>query len=928
MSQDKKTLFLLDAYALIFRAYYAFIRAPRINSKGLNTSAAFGFVNTLLDIIQREEPTHLAVAIDFAGPTFRNELYSEYKANRDATPEDIKKAVPYIRRILQAMNIPLLEKSGFEADDVIGTLALQAGKEGFDTYMVTPDKDFAQLVNENVKMYKPKSRGNEIEIWGPAEIKENFSVPDPINVIDILALWGDSADNIPGCPGVGEKRSKELVSKYHNIENIYENIDDFKGKLKENLINFRSQVELARQLVTIHTEVPLDVKIDDFIRREPNMDDLQAVLEELEFRTLLTKLVGKPASVKSAQPSQPSLFGDENRAVIEEEIISDNFKSLHDVPHSYYLVDNDMAISSLAMELSMQKEFCFDTETTGLNVREADILGIAFSWKAHEGYYLPISQDREEALKQLEKLRGVFSNPSICKIGQNLKFDILMLRQYGIQVEGPKFDTMIAHHLLHPELKHNMDYLSEVYLQYRPVSIDSLIGARGKNQGNMKDIDINEVKEYACEDADVTFQLMSILRKELEEAKLDTFFREVEMPLMDVLADMEERGVTIDLEVLKETAIDLEKRLATIEAQIIEMAGKEFNISSPKQVGEILFDHMEIEAKASKTKTGQYSTSEENLQKLRDKHPIISLILEQRGLKKLLSTYVYALPELVDKEDGRLHTSYNQAVVVTGRLSSSNPNLQNIPIRDDEGRVMRKAFVPGEKEWFFFSADYSQVELRLMAHLSQDEHLLSAFKRGEDIHSATASRVFDVSLEEVDGDMRRKAKTANFGIIYGISAFGLAERLTISRTEAKDIIDGYFENFPGVKAFMESCIASARDNGYVETLSGRRRYLPDIDSRNAVVRGVAERNAINAPIQGTAADLIKIAMVAIQKKFKSRNLKSKMLLQVHDELNFEVHPAELEEVKALVVEKMESAYQLSVPLVVETGVGKNWLEAH
>ncbi len=928
MSQDKKTLFLLDAYALIFRAYYAFIRAPRINSKGLNTSAAFGFVNTLLDIIQREDPTHIAVAIDFAGPTFRNELYSEYKANRDATPEDIKKAVPYIRRILQAMNIPLLEMSGFEADDVIGTLALQAGKEGFDTYMVTPDKDFAQLVNENVKMYKPKSRGNEIEIWGTEEIKENFSVPDPINVIDILALWGDSADNIPGCPGVGEKRSKELVSKYHSIENIYDNIEDFKGKLKENLINFRSQVELARQLVTIHTEVPLDVKIDDFIRREPNMEELQAVLEELEFRTLLTKLVGKPASVKSTQPSQPSLFGDENSVVVNEEIVSENFKSLHEVPHNYYLVDNEMAISSLVMELSMQSSFCFDTETSGLNVREADILGIAFSWKAHEGYYLPLSQNRGEALKQLENLRGVFNNPLITKIGQNLKFDILMLRQYGIQVEGPKFDTMIAHHLLHPELKHNMDYLSEVYLQYRPVSIESLIGARGKNQGNMKNIDINEVKEYACEDADVTFQLMSILQKELKEANLEKFFQEVEMPLMDVLADMEEMGVTIDVEALKETAIDLEKRLATIEAQIIEMAGKEFNISSPKQVGEILFDHMKIDAKASKTKTGQYSTSEENLQKLRDKHPIISLILEQRGLKKLLSTYVYALPELVDKEDGRLHTSYNQAVVVTGRLSSSNPNLQNIPIRDDEGRVMRKAFVPGEKDWLFFSADYSQVELRLMAHLSQDEHLLSAFKRGEDIHSATASRVFDVSLEEVDGDMRRKAKTANFGIIYGISAFGLAERLTISRTEAKEIIDGYFENFPGVKAFMESCIASARDNGYVETLSGRRRYLPDIDSRNAVVRGVAERNAINAPIQGTAADLIKIAMVAIQKELKSRKLKSNMLLQVHDELNFEVHPSELEEVKALVVEKMESAYQLSVPLLVETGVGKNWLEAH
>lgn len=928
MSQDKKTLFLLDAYALIFRAYYAFIRAPRINSKGLNTSAAFGFVNTLLDIIQRENPTHLAVAIDFAGPTFRNELYSEYKANRDATPEDIKRAVPFIRRILQAMNIPLLEKSGFEADDVIGTLALQAGKEGFDTYMVTPDKDFAQLVNENVKMYKPKSRGNEIEIWGIQEIKENFNVPEPINVIDILALWGDSADNIPGCPGVGEKRSKELVSKYHNIENIYENIEDFKGKLKENLINFRSQVELARQLVTIHTEVPLDVNIEDFIRREPNMDELQAVLEELEFRTLLTKMVGKPASAKSAQPSQPSLFGDENTAVMEDEIISDNFKSLHDVPHSYYLVDNKMAIASLAMELSMQKEFCFDTETTGLNVREADILGIAFSWKAHEGYYLPISQNREKALKQLEKLRGVFSNSSITKIGQNVKFDILMLRQYGIQVDGPKFDTMIAHHLLHPELKHNMDYLSEVYLKYRPVSIESLIGAKGKNQGNMRDIDIKEVKEYACEDADITFQLMSILQKELKEAKLDTFFQEVEMPLMDVLADMEEMGVRIDVEALKDTAIDLEKRLSAIEAQIIEMGGKEFNISSPKQVGEVLFDHMKIDAKASKTKTGQYSTSEENLQKLRDKHPIISLILEQRGLKKLLSTYVYALPELVDEVDGRLHTSYNQAVVVTGRLSSSNPNLQNIPIRDDEGRVMRKAFVPGEKDWLFFSADYSQVELRLMAHLSQDEHLLSAFKLGEDIHSATASRVFDVALEEVDGDMRRKAKTANFGIIYGISAFGLAERLTISRTEAKDIIDGYFENFPGVKSFMESCIANARDNGYVETLSGRKRYLPDIDSRNGVVRGVAERNAINAPIQGTAADLIKIAMVAIQKELKSRKLQSKMLLQVHDELNFEVHPAELEEVKALVIEKMESAYQLSVPLLVETGVGNNWLEAH
>lgn len=925
MSQDKK-LFLLDAYALIFRAYYAFIRAPRINSKGLNTSAAFGFVNTLLDIIQRENPTHLAVAIDFSGPTFRSELYPEYKANRDATPEDIKKAVPYIRRILAAMNIPLLEMSGFEADDIIGTLALRASKEGFQTYMVTPDKDFAQLVNENVSMYKPKSRGNEIEIWGPDEIRANFSVPEPINVIDILALWGDAADNIPGCPGVGEKRSKDLISKYHTIENVYKNIDDFKGKLKENLIDFRSQVELARQLVTIHTEVPLDVKIEDFARQDPNLEELHSVLEELEFRTLLTKLIGNPEPDLTNQSSQLSLFGDDGKNVGEVE--STMFKSSLDVPHNYYLVNNEMAVASLAMELSMQKFFCFDTETSGLDVRADDIIGIAFSWKAHEGYYLPLPEDRSEAIAQLDKLKGVFENDSITKVGQNLKFDILMLRQYGIKVAGPKFDTMIAHHLLYPELKHSMDYLSEVYLKYQPLNIETLIGPKGKGQLSMRNVDVNKVMEYACEDADITFQLVPLLQKELDEANLTSFFNEVEMPLMDVLVDMEDIGVTIDVKALEQTAVELEKRLASLEEQVEEMAGKSFNISSPKQVGEILFDHLKIDATAAKTKTGQYSTSEENLQKLKDKHPIVSLILDHRGLKKLLSTYVYALPKLVDEADGRLHTNYNQAVVVTGRLSSSNPNLQNIPIRDDEGRVIRKAFVPGKKDWLFLSADYSQVELRLMAHISGDEHLVAAFKRGEDIHAATASRIFDVPLGDVNSDMRRKAKTANFGIIYGISAFGLAERLTISRSEAKQIIDGYFENFEGVKTFMDTCIADARTNGYVETLSGRRRYLPDIDSRNAVVRGVAERNAINAPIQGTAADLIKIAMVAIQKELKNRNLKSKMLLQVHDELNFEVEPSELEEVKKLVVEKMESAYQLSIPLVVEIGVGNNWLEAH
>lgn len=923
MSQSQQKLFLLDAYALIFRAYYAFIRAPRINSKGQNTSAAFGFTNTLLDILSHQQPTHIGVVIDYSGPTFRNEMYSEYKANRDATPEDIKKAVPYIRQILEALNIPLMEVPGYEADDVIGTIALKTGKMGVPTYMVTPDKDFAQLVNEHVKIYKPKSRGNEIEIWGIEEVKENFGVPQPINVIDILALWGDTADNVPGCPGIGEVKAKEIISKYHTIDQVYEHIDEFKGKQKENLVNFREQVELARKLVTIETEVPVDFTLDTFQRQEPNLDKLREVFDDLEFRTLWERISGQ--NKPREQVSQGSLFD-----LSEEPAATPvgNFKTINEVSHNYYLADNDMALLSLAAELSVQESFCFDTETTGLDTFTAELVGLSFSWKAHEAWYVPVPAQRAEAETVIRRFKSVLEDGRIEKVGQNIKFDALVLRKYGIQMSGPVFDTMVAHHLIQPGLKHNMDYLAETYLNYAPVSIELLIGAKGKGQKSMREVPLDQVKEYAAEDADITWQLKEVLQKELEKEGVASFFREVEMPLLLVLLEMEAEGVKIDVEELNRYAGELQDRLTGLEKRIIEEAGVEFNINSPKQVGEVLFDRLKIDAKAGKTKSGQYSTNEEVLQKLKDSHPVISLILEQRGLKKLLSTYVEALPQLVFKETGRLHTSYNQAIVVTGRLSSSNPNLQNIPIRDEDGREIRKAFVAGGEDYLFLSADYSQVELRLMAHLSEDPHLIEAFNRGEDIHAATAARIFKIDLKEVSSDMRRKAKTANFGIIYGISAFGLADRLNIPRGEAKALIDGYFDNFPGVKAYMDQCIRMARENGYVETIFGRKRYLPDINSRNAVVRGVAERNAINAPIQGTAADIIKRAMVDIQQRLKEEGLKSKMILQVHDELNFDVFKPELDKVKALVKEAMESAVKLKVPLVVDMGVGKNWLEAH
>lgn len=925
-SETEKKLYLLDAYALIYRAYYAFIRNPRFNSKGDNTSAIFGFTNSLLEILSKEKPTHIAVVFDPSGPTFRHIEYPEYKAHRDETPEDIRKSVPIIKELVEAMNIPVIVEDGFEADDVIGTLSVKAANAGFKTYMVTPDKDYAQLVNEHVFMYKPRSKGGDVDIWGVDEVKENFSIEKPSQVIDILGLWGDSADNIPGCPGVGEKRAKELIANYQSIGGIYENIDNLKGKLKENLENNKEQVELSYHLATIKTDVPLELDEKSLKKEKPNMDRLMKLFEELEFKNLGARI----RDMYDAPPMQGSLFdmpSNDTSSQSLEDVVT-GYKTIKDTDHTYYLADNDMAILSLVTELSLQSEFCFDTETTGLDMETVELVGIAFSFKANEGYYVPVSSNYDEALKTVKAFSDVFNNSEILKIGQNLKYDLSVLRKYDTIVQGPFFDTMIAHYLINPGLKHNMDFLSETYLNYQPVPIEALIGKKGKKQGNMRDVPVETAKEYAVEDADITFQLKEILYKEVTEAGLQDFFENVEVPLMDVLTDMEATGVRIDDRALNEYAVQLNEKMQNIEKRIIETAGEDFNVASPRQVGEILFDKLKLDPKAKKTKSGQYSTDEETLQKLKDKHPIIEDILQFRGLKKLLSTYVEALPNLINGTTKRLHTSYNQAIVVTGRLSSTNPNLQNIPIRDDEGREIRKAFVAADDDHLFLSADYSQVELRLMAHFSKDEHLTKAFKNGEDVHAATASKIFNVSIDEVTSDMRRKAKTANFGIIYGISAFGLSERLTISRSEAKSLIDGYFENFPDVKSFMDQCIAGAREKGYVETLFGRKRYLPDINSRNSVVRGVAERNAINAPIQGTAADIIKMAMVKIYQEFRKKKLESKMILQVHDELNFDVKKNELDKVKKIVIDCMENACKLSVPLEIDMGVGDNWMEAH
>jgi DNA polymerase-1 len=933
-----KKLFLLDAYALIFRSYYAFIKNPRITSKGLNTSAIFGFLLTLEEVLQKQKPTHIAVVFDTPTPTFRHEMFKEYKANRDETPEDIKKAVPYIKKLIEAYKIPVIACPGFEADDVIGTLARKASTRGFETYMMTPDKDFAQLVSENVYMFKPSRSGNESVLWGIEDIREQFSVERPEQVIDVLGLMGDSADNIPGAPGIGPKTAMKLISEFGSIENVFKNTDKLKGKVKEIIENNRAQIELSRILVTIDQNVPVELNEDELVTEIPDKEKLKALFEELEFRTVAARILSEidkkenpneqqdspqPKIIQQPQGGslQGSLFGDEEQAPAKEKLTIDKTN------HKYINIENDEALGSLITEMSTLKGFCFDTETTGLNALESELVSASFSWKKGEGYMIYFPETKQETLVVLQKLRPLFENPEIIKIGQNLKFDIQVLANYGIEVKGPLFDTMLAHYLLEPDLRHNMDYLSETYLSYTPVHIESLIGEKGKNQKNMRSVPIEKILEYSVEDADVTFQLQEIFEPRLREEGLSELAEKIEMPLIRVLADIERAGVIVDEENLKSITGQLREDIITLEKEIYTLAGTEFNISSPKQLGDILFIRMKLDDKARVTKTKQFVTNEEILQRISHKHPIIEKVLEYRGLKKLLSTYVEALPLLINKSTGRIHTSFNQAVASTGRLSSNNPNLQNIPVRDERGREIRKAFVPAVGH-LFFSADYSQIELRLMAHLSRDKSMIADFLSGNDIHAATASKIFKVDIKDVTREMRSRAKTANFGIIYGISSFGLSERLTIGRSEAKDLIDGYFSSYPGVKIYMDESIRKARDLGYVTTMFGRKRYTRDIHSRNQVVRGNAERNAINAPIQGTAADIIKIAMIRIHCRLKNEALKAKMILQVHDELIFEVLPEELEKLKAIVLAEMSGAADLDVPLKVDWGTGKNWLEAH
>ncbi|HOO83703.1 MAG TPA: DNA polymerase I [Prolixibacteraceae bacterium] len=929
-SQSKK-LFVIDAYALIYRSYFAFIRNPRFNSKGLNTSAILGFVNSLEQVLNTEKPSHLAVAFDVHAETFRHKMFDQYKANRDEMPEDIRLAVPIIRNIVKAYNIPIVEKAGFEADDVIGTIALKAENEGFTTYMMTPDKDYAQLVDSNTFMYKPPKNGNNPEIWGIDEVNENFQIDQPSQVIEILGLMGDSADNIPGCPGVGPKTAMKLIGDYKSIEGIYQNIDKLKGKLKENLIEHKEQVFLSRELVIINTKVPIDIDFEEMKIAEPDKDQLMALFQELEFRTLASKLnSAQPITVKTSNstpglPTQGSLFGSDEIQTVASSI---NYESIETTKHQYIKIENASQRASLRAELAVSSSFCFDTETTGIDPHISDLVCMSFAIKPHQAFCVLLPNDRTETIKILDEFRLIFEDENIEKIGQNIKYDMLMLKQYGINVKGKLFDTMIAHYLLQPELRHNLDYLCEQYLNYKKVATEELIGAKGKNQRTMRSVETDTLVKYACEDADLTLQLKNKLATELTNNELSDLFNNIEMPLVHVLTEMEASGVKIDPDALNEYAVSLKEQIIQLEKEIHELAGVDFLISSPKQLGEILFDRLKIDPNAKKTKTKQYSTGEEVLEKLADKHPIINKVLEFRGLKKLLNTYVEALPKLINQRSGKIHTSFNQAIASTGRLSSTNPNLQNIPIRDDNGREIRKAFIPTEPGMLYLSADYSQIELRIMAALSKDPNMIEAFANNIDIHAATASKIFKIPVTEISSDMRRKAKTANFGIIYGISAFGLSQRLNISRTEAKELIDGYFEAFPKVKEYMEKSIDEARKNEMVKTLLGRKRYLVDINSANAVVRGVAERNAINAPIQGSAADIIKIAMINIQKQLEKENLKSKMILQVHDELNFDVYPNELEQLKSIVKTTMENAIELDVPLTVEMNHGKNWLEAH
>ena len=945
-------LFLLDAYALIYRAYYALIKNPRINSKGFNTSAVLGFVNTLEDVLKKEEPTHIGVAFDPSGPTFRHEAFEQYKAQREETPEVIRLSVPIIKDIIRAYRIPILEVPGYEADDVIGTLATEAGKRGITTYMMTPDKDYGQLVSENVFMYRPKYGDKEFDVMGIEEVKAKFNIESPMQVIDMLGLMGDSSDNIPGCPGVGEKTAQKLIAQFGSIENLLSHSDELKGALRTKVETNKDMIAFSKFLATIKTDVPIELNLEKLKRTSADEEALRKIFEEMEFRTLIERVLGRDKKITQPEitPSgkgdgQLSLFGEPSSTTpnpkgnLQGDLFAEfadkgtndskfsNLTSLESIDYDYQLIDTEEKRSELIKKIKTNDFLSLDTETTGIDPINAELVGMSFSYTENQAFYVPVPSNREEALKIVNEFKEVLEDERTLKIGQNIKYDILTLSNYGVNVQGPMFDTMIAHYVLQPELRHNMDYLAEIYLHYRTIPIEDLIGPKGKNQKNMRDLSPEAVYKYACEDADITLKLHHVLKKELDVSGVANLFYEIEMPLVPVLAYMERNGVRVDTEALKETSQHFTQRMNQIEQEIYQLTGMQFNISSPKQVGEILFDRLKIVEKAKKTKTGQYVTSEEVLEGLRNRHEVVGKILDYRGLKKLLSTYIDALPLLINPRTQKIHTSFNQTVTATGRLSSSNPNLQNIPIRNEDGKEIRKAFIP-EEGCEFFSADYSQIELRIMAHLSGDKNMIEAFQEGNDIHAATASKVFKIALEEVTREQRSKAKTANFGIIYGISVFGLAERMNVPRSEAKELIDGYFQTYPQIKEYMDHSVEKARINGYIETVFGRKRYLPDINSHNAVVRGYAERNAINAPIQGSAADIIKVAMVKIYQRFQKENIRSKMILQVHDELNFSVHPEEKEKVQQIVIEEMEKAYAMQVPLQADCGWGKNWLEAH
>ncbi|NJX16003.1 DNA polymerase I [Tamlana crocina] len=960
----QKRLFLVDAYALIFRGYYAFIKNPRINSKGIDTSAIMGFMNSLLDVIKRERPDHLAVCFDKGGSADRVEMFEEYKANRDETPEAIKVAVPYIQEILKAMHIPIMVKEGFEADDVIGTLSKQAEKQGYQTFMVTPDKDFAQLVSENIFMYRPKSFGGGYETWGIAEVQKKFEVERPEQVIDFLGMMGDSSDNIPGLPGVGEKTAKKFIKAYGSMEGLFENIHELKGKMKEKVEANQELGLLSKKLARIMLDVPVEFDEKDFEMCDPDVEAVKNIFQELEFRRLTENFLKtfapeedlasnvtdvtssgvekSPSSSKQVSPSgkmsagqkgtagagQFSLFGNEGEAKTSEATSEYTRKTAETTSHFYQSVASGMAIKLFIKNLMNQTSVCFDTETTSIDPLQAELVGIAFSWEAGKGFYLPFPENRDEAQELIEQLRPFFENESIEKIGQNLKYDIKVLAKYNIEVKGKLFDTMLAHYLINPDMRHNMDVLAETYLNYTPISIETLIGKKGKNQLSMREVPLEQQTEYAVEDADITLQLKEHFQNELGEANTQTLFDDIEIPLLRVLAAMELEGINLDKDFLSSLSEQLNNDIAGLEKSIYEAAGEEFNIASPKQLGIILFEKMKLVDKPKKTKTGQYATSEDILSYLAKDHDIIQQILDFRGLSKLKSTYVDALPLQVDPSTERVHTDYMQTVAATGRLSSNNPNLQNIPIRTERGRQVRKAFVPRNEDYILLAADYSQIELRIIAALSEEETMIEAFKNGEDIHASTASKVFNVPIAEVTREQRSNAKTVNFGIIYGVSAFGLSNQTDLSRSEAKELIDTYYETYPKLKKYISTQVDFARDNGYVQTVLGRRRYLKDINSRNAVVRGAAERNAVNAPIQGSAADIIKLAMIAIHQKLNAGDFKTKMLLQVHDELVFDVYTPELDTIKNLVKTEMENAYKLAVPLDVDLGTGDDWLEAH